>query len=285
VIGPDYDPMLAKVIAWGADRDTALRRIDAALADTVVIGVTTNIGFLRRLVADPDVAAGAIDTTLVERKLDDLAATRPPAVALVAAALLPLLHAAAESGDPWTDLIGWRLGGSAAVERRLEIAGERIDVAATRLDTDGHWSVATPMSDSPIDVSVDDHGGDRLVLMFDGEAHRVEYVRYPASTALVVGGENWNVGEAAVRPTAGAGGAGSSDGAVRSPMPGTLIAVHVAAGDPVIAGQPLAVVEAMKMEHTLTAPFDGTVAQLRASNGASVTLDEVVLVIDHAEEA
>ena len=284
VIGPDYDPMLAKVIAWGADRGTALRRIDAALADTVVVGVTTNIGFLRRLVADPDVAAGTIDTTLVERKLDDLAASRPPAVALVAAAVLPLLDAAAETGDPWTDLTGWRLGGSAAIERRLEIAGERIDVAVTRLDADGHWSVATPMSESPIDVNVGDHDGDRLVLMFDGEAHRVEYVRYPAATALVVGGESWNVAEAAVRPTAGTGAAGSSDGAVRSPMPGTLIAVHVAAGDPVVAGQPLAVVEAMKMEHTLTAPFDGTVAQLRASNGASVMLDEVVLVIDHVEE-
>jgi acetyl-CoA/propionyl-CoA carboxylase biotin carboxyl carrier protein len=153
------------------------------------------------------------------------------------------------------------------------------------LGDDGRWSVTTHGSERPIDVCVDEQDGQRLTLTLDGAAHRLEYARHLASTALIVGGESWSVAEASVRPAGGAGAAGSSDGVVRSPMPGTLIAVHVAAGDSVTAGQSLAVVEAMKMEHTLTAPFDGTVAHLRTSAGAAVALDEVLLVIDHVEEA
>ena len=110
VVGSDYDPMLAKVIAWGTDREQALRRLDEALATTVVLGVTTNIGFLRHLIAVPEVLAGQLDTGLVERRQDEL--IRQPDgldTAIVAAALLPLAEAS-EAIDPWRKLVGWRHG-------------------------------------------------------------------------------------------------------------------------------------------------------------------------------
>ena len=122
IIGSDYDPMLAKVIAHGADRDEALRRLDAALASTEVLGVTTNVAFLRRLLADGDVRAGRLDTGLVERRGDALVDIPVPDAALAVAAVMALVGDAAAL-DPWQAEVGWRHGGRSWVRRRLDVAG------------------------------------------------------------------------------------------------------------------------------------------------------------------
>ena len=111
-VGSDYDPMLAKVVAWGPDRADALRRLDAALAGTAILGLGTNVSFLRALLAHPDVRAGRLDTGLVERNLDSFVTTDVPEEVHVAAALERLL-AAEPTGpvvDPWEVPSGWRLG-------------------------------------------------------------------------------------------------------------------------------------------------------------------------------
>jgi acetyl-CoA/propionyl-CoA carboxylase, biotin carboxylase, biotin carboxyl carrier protein len=247
VVGSDYDPMLAKIIAHGANRAEALRRLDGALASTALLGVTTNIGFLRRLLADEDVQAGRLDTGLVERRLDALtAAAGPTSAAIEAAALWPI-----DVGpDAWRALTGWRLGGGVPVRARLDVAG---------------------------------HG---LVSVEADARSAAEVIVHPTSNGLWIGdgGSAWLIRRDDPRRVAAAGGA-VAGGVVRSPMPGTVIAVGVVEGDHVRAGQTVAVVEAMKMEHTLIAAIDGVVATVHAAVGQSVALDAPIITITPTEGA
>jgi acetyl-CoA/propionyl-CoA carboxylase, biotin carboxylase, biotin carboxyl carrier protein len=122
-VGSDYDPMLAKVIAWGTDRAQALARLDAALAGTAVLGVTTNVGFVRALLAHPDVAAGRLHTALVEEAGPDLAPGDVPDHVVAAGALLDLATPPAAARSRWDVLDGWRLGEPAWARWRAEVAG------------------------------------------------------------------------------------------------------------------------------------------------------------------
>ena len=127
VVGSDYDPMLAKVIAHGADRAAALRTLDRALADTAVLGVVTNIEFVRFLLADPDVVAGRLDTGLLDRRAGDFVAAPPADEQFVAAAAFRWLRRfPARGADLWEVPSGWRVGRRAPVSIRLR-AGERTD--------------------------------------------------------------------------------------------------------------------------------------------------------------
>ncbi len=279
VVGSDYDPMLAKVIAWGHDRAEALHRLDHALADTAVLGIGTNVGFLRRLLADPDVAAGRLDTGLVERRLDVLVDAPVPIAALAAVAIEPLI--AGEAGA-WSQLVAWRHGRSAATRRELDVAGQRRTIATVRPigrhSGTGAW-LMTIDGDEAVEVVVLDEGGGRRRLTVDG--HVVHAVRADdgRTTFVAVAGDSWVITDVEQRGAGGGGAGGHGDGTVRSPMPGTVIAVHVATGDIVVSGQPVAVVEAMKMEHALPAPFDGTVGDVHVVVGAAVALDAPVVAI------
>ncbi|MGD9705890.1 MAG: biotin carboxylase N-terminal domain-containing protein [Acidimicrobiia bacterium] len=287
VVGSEYDPMLAKVIAHGADRNEALRRLDAALSSTVVLGVTTNIGFLRRLLADDDVRAGRLDTGLVERRRDTLVASDVPDAALAAAALLPLL-ADTTARDPWRAEVGWRHGGPSWVRRRLD-APERSTVSVSfRRGPGDVWDAAIDDA-APCRVSVvADPGAGMVRITLGGVTTPLVVHRHGDTTWLGDGGSAWPVrdhdpGADRLRPDAGAAGLGP----IRSPMPGTVIAVLVAVGDVITAGQTVAIVEAMKMEHTLVASADGVVATVHAGQGQSVGLDEAVVTIaaaPHADE-
>jgi acetyl-CoA/propionyl-CoA carboxylase, biotin carboxylase, biotin carboxyl carrier protein len=275
VVGSDYDPMLAKVIAWGQDRTEALHRLDHALSDTAVLG------FLRRLLADPDVAAGRLDTGLVERRLDELVAVEPPVAALVAVALEPLVRPASGAGDAWSKLVAWRHGRPAATRRELDVAGHGRVVLMVRPvgqhDGRGPWQVTLP-DGSTVDATFHDERMGAVRLTLDGHVERLTRLTDGRITYAVAGGAGWTITDVEQR---GAGGdtAGTHDGVVRSPMPGTVIAVHVTAGGEVTKGQALAVVEAMKMEHTLHAPFDGTVVEVHAAAGAPVALDAPIVTI------
>jgi acetyl-CoA/propionyl-CoA carboxylase, biotin carboxylase, biotin carboxyl carrier protein len=247
VVGSDYDPMLAKVIAHGANRTEALARLDGALATTALLGVTTNIGFLRRLLADEDVRAGLLDTGLVERRLESLTtASGPSQAALEAAAMQPV----AVGSEPWLALTGWRFGGRVPVRARLEVVG--------------HGSVS---------IEVAGHAAADLVTHATADGMWV-----------CDGGSAWLIRRHDPRDVSSATGA-VAGGVVRSPMPGTVIALAVSPGDQVAAGQTVAVVEAMKMEHTLTAPFEGVVSSVHVAIGQSVALDAPVVTISTNEGA
>jgi acetyl-CoA/propionyl-CoA carboxylase biotin carboxyl carrier protein len=267
-----YDPMLAKVIAWGEDRATALRRLDAALAGTVLLGVPANTAFLRALLSDPDVRAGDLDTTLAERVADALPPAGVPAEVLAAAALARLITRPA--ADPWDIPDGWRVSGRAWTTFRFRAGDGHAEVRVR-----GLAEVASG-DGGPVPAQARFDGPD-LVLTYDGRTIRFACAQDGRTTWLGRGGQAWALTEEAAAPVRG--GASGGDATVRSPMPGTVLAVHVTPGQPVRAGQPLAVVEAMKMEHTVAAPRDGIVTELAAKPGQQVRMEEPLAVIARQE--
>ena len=279
VVGSDYDPMLAKVIAYGADRHEALTRLDAALSSMAVLGLTTNIGFLRRLLADDEVRAGNLDTGLVERSADTLlGAAEAPDGALVVAALLPLLDLIIDP-DPWRSGIGWRHGGRAWVRRRLDVQDHGTVTVAVRRRTDAAWDVS--INDAAPRIASVIIGPDSTIrLSLDGVTGSLLVHRNRATTWIGLAGTAWEIRDHdsrrdRLRADASSGGLGP----IRSPMPGTVIDVMVAEGDLVEAGQAVAIVEAMKMEHTLVASTTGVVTIVHASRGQPIGLDDPVVTV------
>ncbi|MFF3345020.1 biotin carboxylase N-terminal domain-containing protein [Streptomyces sp. NPDC002779] len=264
-VGSLYDPMLSKVIAYGPDRATALRKLRAALAETVTLGVQTNAGFLRRLLAHPAVVAGELDTGLVEREVDGLVPADVPEEVYEAAAAVRL-EALRPEGEGWTDPFsvpsGWRLGGTPKpLAFPLRVAG-------------GDPAEYVPRGTHTVT-------GDRVSVTLDGVRHTF----HRAADWIGRDGDAWHVRDhdpvAASLTRAAHSGADS----LTAPMPGTVTVVKVAVGDEVSAGQSLLVVEAMKMEHVISAPHAGTVAELDASPGTTVAMDQVLAVIAPHEEA
>ena len=275
-VGSDYDPMLSKIIAWGADRAEALHRLDHALADTAVLGLTTNIGFLRRLLADTDVQAGELDTGLVERKLDALLGSEVPDAVLIAVALADL-EAVRNSNDPWQRLVGWRHGDPAWTRQEFDVPGRgRIEVFVAPRERS--WMVRCDDFE-PTTATFDVEPDGRWRLVVNGRVCHLAAHRVGRTVHVALDGTSWPITEVDQRGAGEDGATGHGDGTVRSPMPGTVITVEVATGDAVSHGQAVAIVEAMKMEHTLTAPFDGIVDQVHASAGASVALDQPIVTI------
>jgi acetyl-CoA/propionyl-CoA carboxylase biotin carboxyl carrier protein len=260
VIGSEYDPMLAKVIAHAADRSAALRALDRALADTAVLGVTTNIDFLRFLLADPDVAAGRLDTGLLDRRTPDYAPAKHGDDELIAAAAYKWLRSwPTPVGDLWAVPTGWRVGKRAPTTFRLH-AGERTDHVhltgtprgATARVEDGETRALTASLDRDrLTVTLGGLRTDYLVAATDGQI----WLSGGGCTAMLE-----EVREAPVRPDD----EHSGDAELTSPMPGSVVAVGVQDGQSVDAGTVVVTVEAMKMEHALSAPVDGAVELLVA---------------------
>ncbi|GAA3799315.1 acetyl-CoA carboxylase biotin carboxylase subunit [Sphaerisporangium flaviroseum] len=284
VVGSDYDPMLSKVIAWGPDRESALRRLDSALRATTVLGVTTNIAFLRALLADPDVAAGDLGTGLIDRRLGALLATAYGSGALpddVPAAAALVLHdrlVSAAGDDPWDVPDGWRVGEPAWTPWLLTSRGETIEVKVRGLPRRAAEVIVGDARPVEALLARGRDGGDALVTL-DGLASRFALAADGQTVWLGRDGRSWALTphQPGDRDLADAGRTG--DGVVRSPMPGTVLLVKVVPGERVTEGQPLLIVEAMKMEHTVTAPADGVVAELSVRAGQPVDMDAVLAVV------
>ncbi|MFB6710757.1 MULTISPECIES: biotin carboxylase N-terminal domain-containing protein [unclassified Streptomyces] len=303
-VGSLYDPMLSKVIAYGPDRAAALRRLRAALADTVILGVPTNAGFLRRLLAHPDVVAGDLDTGLVEREVDGLVPEGVPEEVYAAAALLrqgvPASAPAAAWVDPFSVADGWRLGGTPArTVRHFRLPGHdpvqvslRTCPAGTEL-TFGHVGEGAqppepatgacgplaPMPGGRETAKTVELTAQRIVIELAGVTHTFAHAASPEGTWLGRDGDTWHVQDHDPVEAALAGAARSGADTLAAPMPGTVTVVKVAVGDEVVAGQSLLVVEAMKMEHVISAPHAGTVTELDVVAGATVAMDQVLAVV------
>jgi acetyl-CoA/propionyl-CoA carboxylase biotin carboxyl carrier protein len=277
VVGTDYDPMLAKVIAWGPTRETARGRLVAALGRTAVLGVSTNVPFLRALLSDPDVVAGDLDTGLIERRGEQLTRAEEPPPSAYAAVALALLLDDEPTGariDPWAVPGGWRLGEHAWTPRTLVVPGGDPVVVRTR----GRASEAQVRvgEGEPLPARAW-RQGDRLAVTV-GEV-TTWYVTARDGGTVWLGIEGFALPFRLVERSTGAGALAAADGVVTAPMPGTVTVVRAAVGDEVVAGTPLLVVEAMKMEHVLTAPIDGVVTELPVTTGHQVRLDEQVAVV------
>ncbi|GAA3249067.1 hypothetical protein GCM10017691_59810 [Pseudonocardia petroleophila] len=280
VVGSDYDPMLAKVIAHGADRAEAVRRLDAALRDTVLLGLGTNIGFLRALLADDDVRAARLDTGLVGRRVEDWTRAELPDDVLAAATVHTLLELEPTGAvvDPFDVPGGWRVGEPAWTTWRMAVAGhDPVDVRVRGRATAAEVAVGDA---APVATRGRRTGDPRgVVVAVDGVTRTYAVAR--AGDTLWIGrdGRTWAVREQAPLDAAAEADAGAG-GPVLSPMPGTVTVVEVTEGQRVAAGDRLVVVEAMKMEHVLTAAVDGTVRQLRATAGATVARDAALLIVE-----
>ncbi|MCV7345946.1 acetyl/propionyl/methylcrotonyl-CoA carboxylase subunit alpha [Mycolicibacterium rhodesiae] len=276
-IGSDYDPMLSKVIAHGADRAAALRTLDRALLHTAVLGVGTNIEFLRFLLADDDVAAGRLDTGLIDRTPFVPAPIGDDAF-IAAAAYRWLTRWPSEPADPWDVPSGWRVGAPAPTGIRLR-SGDRTDHvhitgvpagAVARIEDRESRSLSGELDGNQLAVTIDGVrsvytvavNGDQIWLAGGGRSLVLEEVR-----------------EAPVRPDDEL----SGDAELVSPMPGTVVAVGVSNGDDVAAGTVVVAVEAMKMEHSLTAPVDGIV-ELHVAVGDQVKVGQLLAKVTAREE-
>lgn len=290
-VGSLYDPMLSKVIAYGADRATALRKLRAALAETVTLGVPTNAGFLRRLLAHPAVVAGDLDTGLVERDAGDLVDADVPAAVHMAAALARAGAPRAAAGD-WVDAFsvpdGWRLGGEAAwTVHHVRVPGHDPVSVRTRLTADGEVEVdfagsrgRGPAVPGRAGLGEPPAGLAAVTLHLDGQVHTF----HRAGDWLGRDGDAWHVQDHDPVEAALTGAAHAGADALTAPMPGTVTVVKVSPGDEVSAGQSLLVVEAMKMEHVISAPHAGTVTELDVTPGSTVAMDQVLAVVVPAEE-
>lgn len=281
-----YDPLLAKLVVWDHDRASALRRADAALARTTLLGCGTNTAFLRALLAHPDVAAGQLSTGLVEHLHPELAPALQAGPDVLAAAALDRhldLVATSDPANRFTIPDGWRLGEPAWTVWRLHSPGSDPVTVRVRADHDHphRFHVRVADADPHEATAVRSPDGRSLHVTYAGQARH--YTRATDGHDLWLGhaGAAWCFRDAPrtapLRRTSG-----HADGAVRSPMPGTVLDVPVAVGDTVRAGQTLAVVEAMKMEHPVAAPVDGTVTELHARPGQSVPLDALLAVVTPA---
>ncbi|KAF1046161.1 MAG: Acetyl-/propionyl-coenzyme A carboxylase alpha chain [Herbaspirillum frisingense] len=269
-ISPFYDPMIAKLIVWGADRDAALRNMARALAQYQVVGLATNIAFLQRLIAGSAFATADLDTGLIERHHDTLfpPATAPATetLALAAAAVLQEESRFAQRGDPWSSRHGWRLNGK--LSRALAFEDEA-GAAPVRLDYNGDGSGWTLTVDGATHVlQVESSHDGALCIALDGRMLRADVVREGEWLHVFDGGAQRSLRH--VDPMAHAGHSEAEGGRLTAPMPGKIVAVLAQKGASVAQGAPLLIMEAMKMEHTIAAPVAGTVEDILYAVGDQV---------------
>ena len=247
----DYDPLVAKIVVGGNDRPDALRRLDAALRLSTVLGVRTNQRFLRRLVAHKAVRDGTVDSTLIDRTPDLTAGpgeARKEVRALAAAAFAASTVVGTDPRDPWRSLSGWRGGGQPAMTVLLDDRPTRVGGAGpyeveghavARAEIGGHWTI----------------DGEPAIAVRDGAE---VWVKWRDETyVLDTADRERNVGALA----------GSE---ITAPMPGIVLAVHARAGQRVKRGDLVCVVEAMKMELRVESPADGTVTKVLCTQGDQV---------------
>ncbi|TGE01228.1 acetyl-CoA carboxylase biotin carboxylase subunit [Methylobacterium nonmethylotrophicum] len=247
-VTPFYDPMIAKVIAHGATRTEALDRLAGALGRTVVAGPKTNVAFLKALAEAPDFREGRFDTGFIDRDLSALTAPSPHRDAAIRAGLRALVarERPAGTGSPWDAADGFQLGGPRRQTFPFVLEGEPAEAAlrwgASGLDVvygaEGPDPAALAVIDAPSGVLVLSEGRQTALSLPDPFAVDLDHI--------------------------------DQGGTIKAPMHGRLVAVLVAPGEKVVRGQRLAVVEAMKMEHALTAPSDGTIAEVAAEAGQQV---------------
>ncbi|TVP58545.1 MAG: acetyl/propionyl/methylcrotonyl-CoA carboxylase subunit alpha [Halomonadaceae bacterium] len=275
-VTPHYDPMLAKVITHGPDRDSARRRLIGALEQSVLFGVTHNAGFLTRILAHPVFAAGDATTAfLTEQNLTGSGSDAAVDNATLALAALAFFHRDQQPFQPFGDRAGW--SNSLPNPSPLWLApADQDSIALQLVSTRDGLEVSGDGWQHRLCVLNAEDG----VLLFsvDGLRRRCHYHLNGATLFLLVEGRSLVIHDRTLAPASNA--AAQDETAVRASMDGAIIAVTVSVGEQVTRGQTVAVLEAMKMEHPLTAQADGTVAEILVSTGNQVGADELLMTIE-----
>ena len=284
-ITPWYDPMIAKLIVHGQDRQAALARLRRALAQTEIAGVATNVAFLARLAASPSFAQAELDTGFIERNRAELLPPRGPAPdgLLAAAALAELFHeersaqaGASALGDPWSPwhrVDGWRLNAESHHDF-VFVDGDALHRVRMRF-TDEGLRVVLGSREEILEGRASEDG--RLQVRLGGSVFTARAVREGASWHVFCNGIQRRL---ALQPELQAPEDESAAGSLAAPMPGKVIRLLVEAGAKVTKGQPLLILEAMKMEHTITEPADGAVKEIRYSEGEQVLEGAQLITIE-----
>ena len=263
VVSTSYDPMLGKVIVHGPDRESARRALVDALDRTAILGLTTNVGFLRALAASDEFRDATIDTAWLDRHTVPGPDDELPRVFV--AWVSAMIATGTDAGQPFRS-DGWRSGADPAptiVELDRPVV---VDRHAGRVD------------DLPVrQVSAENHV---LTLEIDGRLHSAVVNVQPHTAEVAYEGQRFVFD----RPDVfGDHAVDVGDGAIAAPMPGTVLDVRVEPGDPVAAGEVLGVLEAMKMELSLKAPFDGIVRMVHATAGDQVALGDRLFLVETAD--
>ena len=270
-ISPFYDSMVAKLIVHGATREEALARMDSALAETRIVGLSTNVQFLRHVVGSRAFAQAELDTALIPREAAALfnqdKVGRPLAVAAAVAQTL-LAERARETVDPFSRRDGWRPHGITVRRFDFEYQGESLLAHLSYLH-DGALQLAVgEVSGVLAFEALPADTGTRMDLRFNGQRQTVQTWQVDENVHVFCALGATQIVE--IDALAHAGEAAAEGGRLTAPMPGKVVSFSVKAGDVVKKGQALAVMEAMKMEHTIAAPVDGTVAELLYAPGDQV---------------
>jgi 3-methylcrotonyl-CoA carboxylase alpha subunit len=281
-ITPYYDSMIAKLIVWGEDREQALARLDAALAGTHVAGVVNNVAFLRRVAKTPSFAEAQLDTALIERERAALFGHAGLPLDVVAAGVVARAMALQQQSigaDPWSRRDGWRMHGVSVQRFDLEWQGESLEVLLKSRHGGG---ALLKVGDAEVAFESRSLGEDRydVTLGTQGDTRRLSLAVYQVGEQVSVFAAQGSAQATVVDTLAHAGEGHKEAGRLTAPMPGKVIAYLVKAGDAIKTGQPLAVLEAMKMEHTIAAPRDGTVAELLFAPGDQVSEGGELLTLE-----
>jgi geranyl-CoA carboxylase alpha subunit len=273
-VSPFYDPMLAKVIAHGASREEARRRLIAALQDSVVLGIDTNRGFLISVLGHEVFAAGQATTAFIEKYFSTGSAAMqrptpdPPMLALACVLLF-------EAADGQTsETAGWFSTGTAAWPMQITLGGAHHAATITALDA-GRYAVA--LEAQTAEIAIVDRGPGLVRFSADGLQRTARYAFAEGALHLDLGGVVMTARETRLELAAGK----IRDGASRllAPMNGSIIAVLAKAGDKVAKGQRIVVLEAMKMQHEIAAERDGTIAAINVKTGDQVATRQLLAVL------
>jgi 3-methylcrotonyl-CoA carboxylase alpha subunit len=281
-ITPYYDSMIAKLIVWGQDREQALARLDAALAGTHVVGVVNNVAFLRRIAGTPSFSQAHLDTALIERERENLFGKTGLPLEVVAAGVAARavsLQGQSVGADPWSRRDGWRMHGTSVQRFDLDWLGKSMEVLLTSQHGGGALLKA---GDVEMAFASRSFGNNRydVVLGTGADTRRHSLTVYQVGEQVSVFATQGSAQAMVVDTLAHAGEGHKEAGRLTAPMPGKVIAYLVKAGDAIKTGQPLAVLEAMKMEHTIAAPRDGTVAELLFAPGDQVSEGGELLTLE-----
>jgi len=275
-ISPFYDPMIAKLIVWGKNRNEALARMTQALAQYKIVGLSSNIGFLQRLCHSQAFSSADLDTGLIERNHAELfPAPAPVSLPLLALAAIKLIQSEKHrnENDPWSLGNGWRMNSDLVRSLRFECDGEVNDVTVRYLAQG--WHITGAETEAHVQLVGD---ADELSIQIGNQTVAGTVVRHGEQVHVFSQGQHVEL--TYVDPLLHAGEAETEAGRLTAPMPGKIVALLVEAGQSVKKGESLLIMEAMKMEHTIAAPVDGVVKELmylvgdQVSDGAQLLMFE-----------
>jgi 3-methylcrotonyl-CoA carboxylase alpha subunit len=284
VISVHYDPMIAKLIVWDRDRSAALRRMQQALSETEIVGLTTNVDFLYSVISHPAFREGGVDTGFIDRHRDELSAgsNTDPDRALALASLFLLVQRKRQSSSqaqashdpwsPWQQGDGWRMNDDSNCVLEFDLGQERFAVRAHYRGE--HYQLDLPGGAVSGEARFDEDG--MLLASLDGLRVRARVVQQDQRIAVLLDGHRQDL--VLHDPLESGQELEAGPGSLRSPMPGKVLEVMVGAGDKVERGKPLIILEAMKMEHTIVAPADGTVTRVHFTPGEMI--DEGVDLVE-----